>query len=79
MPIGWNGLNMPSEGCSLCMPIAIINFKVRGVNKTVPYMIKIIHRQALSLKDVGSTNHNFPMYSILGNSHGTFQVQIEMR
>ena len=31
MPIGWNVLSMPSEGCSLCMPIVIINFKVRGV------------------------------------------------
>ena len=31
MPIGWNGLSMPTEGCSVCMPIVIINFKVSGV------------------------------------------------
>ena len=29
MPIGWNGLSMPHEGCSV--PIFNINFKVRGV------------------------------------------------
>ena len=43
MPIGWNGLSMLTEGCSLCMPIVIINFKVRGVKKdSVPYMMKVI-------------------------------------
>ena len=43
MPIAWNGLSMPTEGCSVCMPIAIINFKVRGVKwDSVPYMMKII-------------------------------------
>ena len=26
MPIGWNGLSMPTEGCSVFMPIVIINF-----------------------------------------------------
>ena len=31
IPIGWNGLSIPTEGCSLCVPNAIINFKVRGV------------------------------------------------
>ena len=31
MPIGWNGLNMPTEECSVCRLIAIINFKVRCV------------------------------------------------
>ena len=33
------------------------------------------HRQPLSLKDVGSPNHSFPMYSILGSSHGTFRLR----
>ena len=43
MPIGWNGLSMPTEGCSVCMPIVIINFKVRGVEQdSVPYMMKVI-------------------------------------
>ena len=37
------------------------------------------HRQSLSLKDVGSPIYSFPMFSILGSSQGTFQVQIEMR
>ena len=31
MSFGWNGLSMPTEGCSVHMPILIINVKVRGV------------------------------------------------
>ena len=31
MPVGWNRLSMPIEGCSVHMPTVIINFKVRGV------------------------------------------------
>ena len=31
MPIGWNELSMPTDGCSVCMPIVMINFNVRGV------------------------------------------------
>ena len=31
MAIGWNGLSMPTEGCSVWMPIVITNFKARGV------------------------------------------------
>ena len=31
IPIGWNGLSMPTEGCSMGMPIVIIKFKVRDV------------------------------------------------
>ena len=31
LPIGWNGLSMTTEVCSVVMPIVIINFKVRGV------------------------------------------------
>ena len=43
MPIGWNGLSIPTEGCSVWMPIVITSFKVRAVKKdSVPYMMKII-------------------------------------
>ena len=43
MSTGWNGLSMPTEGCSVCMPIIITNFQVRGVEQdSVPYMMKII-------------------------------------
>ena len=43
MPIGWNGLNMPTEGCSVCMPIVITNFKVRGVKQdSVQYMMMVV-------------------------------------
>ena len=43
MPIYWNGLSMPTEGCSVHMPIVITNFKVSDVKQdSVPYMIKII-------------------------------------
>ena len=31
--ISWNGLSMPTEGCSVCMPIVITNFKVKGVKQ----------------------------------------------
>ena len=32
-----------AEGCSVCMPIFITNFKVRGVKQdSVPYMMKVI-------------------------------------
>ena len=30
MHFGWNGLRMPTEGCSVHMPIVIINFKDGG-------------------------------------------------
>ena len=41
MPIVWNGLSMPTEGCSVCMFCFITNFKVRGVEQdSVPYMRK---------------------------------------
>ena len=40
---GWNGLSMPAEGSSMCMPIIIINSKLRGVEQdSVPYMMKVI-------------------------------------
>ena len=43
MPIGWNALSMPTEGCSVPMPIVITNFKVRGFRQdSVSYMIKIV-------------------------------------
>ena len=43
IPIVWNGLSMPTEGCSVCMLIVITNFKVRCVKQdSVPYMMKII-------------------------------------
>ena len=43
MPIGWEALCMPTDGCSVCMPIIIINFKLRDVEQDyVPYMMKVI-------------------------------------
>ena len=43
MPIGWDGLGMPTEGCSVHMPITIINSKFRGAEQdSVPYMMKVI-------------------------------------
>ena len=30
MPIGWEGLSMLNDGCSVCMPIIIVNSKLRG-------------------------------------------------
>ena len=43
MPIGWNGVSMPTKLCSVCMPIRRVNFKVRGVKwDSVPYMMEII-------------------------------------
>ena len=43
MPISWNRLSMPTEGCSVHMPIIITNFKLKGVEQDyVPYMMKVI-------------------------------------
>ena len=43
MPVGCNGLSMPTEGHSLCMPTIIINVEVRGVEQdSAPYMMKIV-------------------------------------
>ena len=34
---------MPTEGCSVFMPIIITNFKVRDVEQdSVPYMMKVV-------------------------------------
>ena len=43
MPIGWEGLNMPADGCSVHMPIIITNSKLRGAEQdSVPYMMKVV-------------------------------------
>ena len=43
LPIGWEGLSIPTNGCSVHMPIAIINSKLRGAEQDpVPYMMKVI-------------------------------------
>ena len=43
MPIGWEGLSMPTDGCSVHMPIIIFNSKLRGAKQdSVPYMVKVI-------------------------------------
>ena len=43
MPIGWNGWSMPTEGCSVFMPIVINNFKVRvwSEQHSVLYVMKV--------------------------------------
>ena len=41
MPIGWNGMNLPTIMC-VCMPIGRVYFKARAVKKdSVPDMIKV--------------------------------------
>ena len=43
MPMGWEGLSMPTDGCSVCIPIIIINSKLRGAKQhSVQYMVKVI-------------------------------------
>ena len=43
MPIVWDGLSIPTEGCSVCMPIIITNSMLRSFEQTsVPYMMKVI-------------------------------------
>ena len=43
MHTGWNGLSMPTEGCSVHILIVITNFKVRGVKQdSVQCMMKVI-------------------------------------
>ena len=33
MPIVWEGLSMPTNGSSVCMPIVITNSKLRGAEQ----------------------------------------------
>ena len=41
MPVGWQGLGMPTDGSSVCTPIVIINSKLRGTEQdSVPYMMQ---------------------------------------
>ena len=41
MPIGWNGLSMPTIMC-VCIPTGRVYFKARGVDKDcVPYMVNV--------------------------------------
>ena len=42
MPIGWNGLSIPIEGCSVCMLIVITNFKVRSVEQNSTPDLKLV-------------------------------------
>ena len=42
MPIGWEGLSMPTDGCSLCVPISLLILSTGVLNRTVPYMAKVI-------------------------------------
>ena len=43
MPIDWEGLSMPTDGCSVFMPIIITNSKLRNAEQdSVPYMMVII-------------------------------------
>ena len=66
MPIVWNELNMPTEGCSVHMPIVITNFKVRGVKQnSVPYMMKII------LTHIPISSPTFQLNQCIGPSTGT--------
>ena len=43
MPIDWEDLSMPTDRCSVHMPIIIVNSKLRGAKQDfVPYMVKVI-------------------------------------
>ena len=43
MLIGWEGVSIPTDGCTVCIPIIIINSKLRGAKQdSVPYMVKVI-------------------------------------
>ena len=38
MFIGWNGLIMPANECSVCMPIGIINFRSGVLSRTLSHI-----------------------------------------
>ena len=43
MHIGWEGLGMPSNWCSVHMTTVIINSKLRGTEQdSLPYVMKVI-------------------------------------
>ena len=53
------------EGCSVCMPIVITNFKARGVKQdSIPYMAKIVFTH-ISI-EFGVVDHN--VYGFLNSS-----------
>ena len=57
MPIGWEGLSMPNDGCSVCMPI-IIYSKLRGAKQdSVLYMVKVILTHILHQRKVQQGTH----------------------
>ena len=40
MTIGWEGLSMPTDGCSVHMSIMFVNCKLWGAKQdSVPYMV----------------------------------------
>ena len=43
MPIGWEGLSMPTDGYFVCINFVIINCKLKGAGQdSVPYMMEVI-------------------------------------
>ena len=43
MPIGWDGLSMPVDGCSVHIPIMFVNSKFWGAKTdSVPYIVNVI-------------------------------------
>ena len=48
MPIGWNGLSMPTEGCSVHIPIGIINLKLHMIKLKIDNNNEHVHRTPIS-------------------------------
>ena len=42
MPIGWNGLTMPTEGCFVACPLSLLTLRSGVLNRTLSYMMKVI-------------------------------------
>ena len=44
IPIGFEGLNMPTDGCSVYIPIITVNSKLRGFKQGLGESIKNIYK-----------------------------------
>ena len=71
MTISWNGLSIPTEGCSVNLPIVITNFKARGVKQdSVLYMMKVILTHTpIECRVVNPTTTPWHAQSIPTNRH----------
>ena len=76
MPIGWNGLNMPSNACSMCMPIGRVNFKVGMLGRILSHISLRLYLATIPIRCgiVDSNVNTTPVLSWLGHGPPAYDV-----